>query len=148
MIEKSSGKSRDSCGKRVLGEIPEGGSLRKLTALPRKASDFPELFLQLNITETAPTSGKLVFNLREFISLTRLKFTRTKKYRVYTKRLYTRSHKLLTFLRILVIYRFSFCYFFVLIFPFHFLKPPCSWLRLEYPFLFSIKAALVERAPL
>ncbi len=25
---------------RVIGEIPEGGSLRKLTALPRKASPF------------------------------------------------------------------------------------------------------------
>ncbi|MCP3033533.1 hypothetical protein LF817_19595, partial [Halobacillus sp. A1] len=29
-----------SCGMRVIGEIPEGGSLRKLTALPRKASPF------------------------------------------------------------------------------------------------------------
>ena len=37
----ASGDGEDSCGKRVLGETPQGCSLRRLTALPRKATHPP-----------------------------------------------------------------------------------------------------------
>ncbi|WP_289216270.1 hypothetical protein, partial [Halobacillus campisalis] len=40
---RRSGKLRDSYGRTVHGEIPEGVSPRKLTVRPWKASDFPDL---------------------------------------------------------------------------------------------------------
>ncbi len=40
--QRGGGEWRDSCGNRVLGETPQGVSLRRLTALPRKASHSPQ----------------------------------------------------------------------------------------------------------
>ncbi|GGC96841.1 hypothetical protein GCM10007216_29520 [Thalassobacillus devorans] len=43
---------RDSDGRIVHGEIPQGFSPRKLTVRPWKASDFPELHTVTNVTES------------------------------------------------------------------------------------------------
>ncbi|GGD02886.1 hypothetical protein GCM10007216_37070 [Thalassobacillus devorans] len=43
---------RDSDGRIVHGEIPQGFSPRKLTVRPWKASDFPDLQTVTNVTET------------------------------------------------------------------------------------------------
>ncbi len=43
---------RDSDGRIVHGEIPQGFSPRKLTVPPWKASDFPDLQTLTTITET------------------------------------------------------------------------------------------------
>ncbi|NIK29710.1 hypothetical protein FHS45_002815 [Thalassobacillus devorans] len=43
---------RDSNGRIVHGELPEGFSPRKLTVLPWKASDFPDLQTVTTVTET------------------------------------------------------------------------------------------------
>ncbi|SEA54959.1 hypothetical protein SAMN05421743_105249 [Thalassobacillus cyri] len=43
---------RDSYGIKVHGEIPQGFSPRKLTVLPWKASDFPDLQPLTTVTET------------------------------------------------------------------------------------------------
>ncbi|GGD04620.1 hypothetical protein GCM10007216_39060 [Thalassobacillus devorans] len=43
---------RDSYGRVVHGEIPQGFSPRKLTVRPWKASNFPNLQTVTNVTET------------------------------------------------------------------------------------------------
>lgn len=43
------GKREDSCGISGLGETPEGESLRRLNARPRKANRFPTTLIHINL---------------------------------------------------------------------------------------------------